>query len=485
MDHDRYEWPDDELAGIVTDALAEHRVPGCAVAVAHEGRVWSGGFGVANVETGLPFTARTRIPICSMSKPYAAAAVLALVEEGRVDLDASVRRYLPDFRVADEAASVAVTVRQLLNHTSGWVGDLENEDRHHFDRGDDAVEKQVARMATLRQVFPPGEYWSYSNSAIVVAGRVVEAVTGVSFETFARERLLEPLGMSQSTYFHELAIAYPIAVGHDEREDGGHDVIDWPWTPERRISPAGGVISTAEDQLRWARWWAGDLDGVVDPLRAETRDRMLDETIPAGNICDAMGLGWMVDELDGARVVHHGGTGFGIQTLSFFVPGARLAGVVLANARGGLQVQPAVRDHLLASLAGIRPRPLPSFTPSRAARDEYLGRYVRTGVENDETLTVEASGDGVELVVHGERDMGPAASAAAPDAAPDSPDAAGDAPDSSVPSSRLAARFHRADELVLTDGPVRGLRAEFVRAPDGSLFGLRFGVRIWVREHAA
>lgn len=457
MDHGRHDWPDDEFADVVSAALAEHQVPGCAVAVAHEGRVWSGGFGVANADTGLPFTARTRIPICSMSKPYAAAAVLALVEEGRVELDAPVRRYLSDFRVADEAASAAVTVRQLLNHTSGWVGDLEHEDRDHFDRGDDAVEKQVARMATLRQVTPPGAYWSYSNSGIVVAGRVVEAVAGVSFETFARERLLEPLGMSQSTYFHELAIAHPIAVGHSVREDGGWDVIDWPWTPERRISPAGGVISTAEDQLRWARWWSGEeLDVAVAPLREATRARMLEETVPAGNLCDAMGLGWMVDELDGARVVHHGGTGFGLQTLSWFVPQARLAAVVLANARGGIQVQTAVRDHLLASLAGLRSRPLPALELRPAERAAYHGRYLRLGVERDDALTVESSARGVDLLVEAERDTDP--------------------------PGRLSARFHGPDEIVLTEGPMRGLRAEFVREADGALLGLRFGARIWLRE---
>lgn len=460
MDNDRHDLADDELAGIVTAALAEHQVPGCAVAVAHEGRVWSGGFGVANADTGLPFTAATRIPICSMSKPYAAAAVLALVEEGRVELDAPVRRYLPAFRVADEAASAAVTVRQLLNHTSGWIGDLEHEDRHFFDRGDDAVEKQVARMATLRQVTPPGAHWSYSNSGIVVAGRVVEAVAGVSFETFARERLLEPLGMSQSTYFHELAIAYPIAVGHSVRDDGGYDVIDWPWTPERRISPAGGVISTAEDQLRWARWWAGDeLDGARAPLSAATRARMVEETVPAGNLCDAMGLGWMVDELDGTRVVHHGGTGFGFQTLSWFVPQARLAAVVLTNARGGILVQTAVREHLLASLLGVRSRPLPTLEPSPQERAEYHGRYVRLGVEHDDALTVESSTAGLDLLVDAERDTDP--------------------------PGRIAVRFHRRDELVLTEGPMRGLRAEFVRDGDGGLLGLRFGGRIWLREPAA
>jgi len=300
-----------ELEQLVAAALEESATPGCAVAVAHAGQTTTVCRGLANVETGVPFTAETRFPIASVTKTYTATAVMALVEAGRIDLDAPVQRYLPEFRVADADASDRVTIRHLLTHTAGWVGELRDEDPDSFDRGDGALAREVATLTSLPQVTPPGAAWSYSNAAIMVAGRVVEVMCGMTYEAAAEQLVLRPLGLSASTFFVERAIAFPTVVGHQATNDG-FEVIRWPWAVERRIHAAGGIISTVGDQLRWARWWAGDaFDGSGSPLHPVTRDRMLDERVPAGNICDWMGLGWMLDELDGADVVHHGGTLFG------------------------------------------------------------------------------------------------------------------------------------------------------------------------------
>jgi CubicO group peptidase (beta-lactamase class C family) len=407
------------------------------------------------------FLPDTRVPMCSMTKPYTATLVLALVESGRLELDAPVRRYLPDFRVADADASARVTVRHLLHHTAGWVGEVEGQDSPHpsdgLDRGDGAVAAQVARMAGYRQITPPGRQWSYCNSAYVVAGRLAEVACGDSFENLVARSILQPLAMSHSTLFPEIAIVHPLAVGHAVGPDG-FEVVRWPWVPERRLAPAGGLISTVVDQLRSLRWWLGDeQDGVErGPLSAATRQRMVRETVPAGSGCDAMGLGWMLDDLDGALVAHHGGTGWGIQTLSLFVPDADVALVVLANGRGGMRLASAVREYVLGSCAGLRdPARAPiEVAPERLA--EYAGAYRRLGVDRDELLEVRVSGAGLTLLVPGDGGADPPAA--------------------------IEARLFRTDELIMSDGPLAGLRAEFLRDGDAGLGALRFAGRVWLRE---
>lgn len=166
-----------DLRRVVVDALQETRVPGCAVGLATADGAEVEGFGLANTETGVPFTASTRIPIASMTKPYTATAVMALVEAGRVNLDEPVQRYLPEFAVADASASETVTVRHLLTHTAGWPGDRSDMREPELERGSSALAAAVSDPRRAPQLSPPGVAWSYSNTAASVVGRLLEAVT--------------------------------------------------------------------------------------------------------------------------------------------------------------------------------------------------------------------------------------------------------------------------------------------------------------------
>ena len=458
---------DAELARVVESALAEADVPGCGLAIAHEGGTWAGGFGLANAETGAPFTAQTRIPICSMTKPFTATLVMALVEQDLVELDAPVRRYLPAFRVADAKVSERVTVRQLLDHTAGWVGDLEDQDSddtRELDRGEGALRRQVEAMAGYRQVSAPGRRWSYANSAYVVAGRLAEAVCAAPYETLMRERVLAPLGLTQTMLFADLAIAYPVAVGHGGRA-GAYEVVRWPWNGCRRYAPAGSIVSTAEDQLRWHRWWLGhEPEGATaDPVSARTRERMLAETIPGGTFCDEVGLSWMVEQLDGGRLVQHAGSGWGIQTHGLFVPEAGFALVLLTNARAGFLAISRIRAYALERFAGLREPERPSVPLTGPELAEYAGAYrlpAAAGPAWDERMTVRVADGAVALQLPADEPEG-------------------------EPPAPIATRFVHCDELVMRDGPLAGLRTEFLRDEQGAVDALRFGGRIWLRERAA
>lgn len=446
-----------DVCKLVHEALAESRTPGCAIAVSQRGETWSGGFGLANVATELPFTASTLLPIASMTKPYTATAAMALVQAGRLDLDDPVRRHLPEFRVRDEEASARMTVRDLLRHTAGFVGDRDDMDDPRAPAGEDALARAVGSMATLEQVTPVGEAWSYSNAGYMVLGRVIEALCGTTYEDAVERLVLAPLGLSSTTYFTERAVTGPLAVGHDAAEDGSFSVLGWPWACIRSVHPAGGLISNALDQLRWVRWWAGDaIACATDPLTPATRCAMVEERIPAGSMCDEMGIGWLVNIVNGTTVVHHAGSLWGAQSQSLFVPEAGLGLVILTNARGGVLLQQRVRDHVLEHWAGLRP---PRRDPLEAGAQRiapYLGRYRLPGATADAVIEVRPGDGGLTIGRRVEDD--------------------GELRD------RVEARFFEPDRVVISEGPLQGLRAEFLRDAGGELSGLRFGARIALRE---
>src|SRR5438067_3268110 len=149
----------DPLVSLAEAKMKEYGVPGVALGIVQDGVVSIRGLGVTNVEDPLPITAHTVFPIASISKTFAATAMMRLVEQGKVDLRAPVRTYLPDFRVQDDAVSRDVTVWNLLTHSSGWEGQIAPA-----DRGEETLKNFVASMSGSMQLAPPGAAWSYNNA---------------------------------------------------------------------------------------------------------------------------------------------------------------------------------------------------------------------------------------------------------------------------------------------------------------------------------
>jgi CubicO group peptidase (beta-lactamase class C family) len=163
----------------LAQAARELGVPGVAVGVDDGGDREIVTYGVTSVEHGQPIDEATLFQIGSTAKTFTAAAIMVLVDQGRIDLDQPVRRYLPELRLRDDDATQTLTVGQLLNHTAGWDG---GDSWIDTGEGDDALERSVALLADLPQQFAPGTGASYNNAAFVLAGRVVEKVTGETYE---------------------------------------------------------------------------------------------------------------------------------------------------------------------------------------------------------------------------------------------------------------------------------------------------------------
>ncbi|MGH7921803.1 MAG: serine hydrolase domain-containing protein, partial [Candidatus Dormibacteraceae bacterium] len=321
-----------ELESVLAEAAQRLQVPGVAVGIWQEGKEEHAFWGVTSVENPLPIDEGTLFQIGSTTKTYTATALAVLAERGQLDFEAAVRAYLPELRLRDEATAAKVTVRQLLNHTAGWEGDL------FLDTGfgDEALARYVEAMAELGQTLPAGRAASYNNAAVSLAGRVVERVTGETYEEALRELVLEPLGLEE-THVHPLEVmTRRFAVGHAPGENGPR--VMRQWNLARSATPAGGITSTVPDQLRYARFHLGH--GGEGVLSTDARRALQRPTVDfhRSDLGDAVGTSWLLKEWGGAQLVGHGGSTNGQRSAFQMVPARDFAVTVLTNASAGARL---------------------------------------------------------------------------------------------------------------------------------------------------
>jgi CubicO group peptidase (beta-lactamase class C family) len=346
--------------------------------------------GVADLETGAPITDDTLFHVASISKVYTATLVMQLVDEGKLDLDAPLRTYLPDFRVADPDVSARVTARHLLSHTSGIDGDKEDA----FGRGDDALARYVESCATLEQQFPLGATFSYCNSGFNILGRLVEVLRGCSYDAALREHLFAPLGLRRTGTLPEDLIWFPVATGH--RTEDKKTEPAYAWENERCHAPAGGVITTAADLLAFARMHldGGVADDGTRVLGAEAAAAMRESQVevPDPNYgATHWGLGWELFRMPGTpELFGHGGDLLGHHARFTICPERRLALVLLINGDGAdVIADPLFREVLGEVGVDLPPLPAPPATPPQVDLERLAGTYETVAVR----LSFEPAGD--------------------------------------------------------------------------------------------
>jgi CubicO group peptidase (beta-lactamase class C family) len=280
----------DTLSDVVAATAAQFRLPGVAVGVWADGREAYACHGVTSIDNPLPVDRDTLYVLGSVTKTYSATALMRLVVEGQVALDAPVRRYVPELRLADERAAAEITVLHLLNHTAGLDWRLIVD----TGEGDDALAAYVATLAEVKQIAPSGARASYSQAGYNLAGRIIEEVTGLTYERAIAALICEPLGLAHSFFARDDVMTRRFAVGHNPGDDGTLAVARlWRWS--RGDNPGGGLASSVADQLRWARFHLGDgrADSGVRVLPAELLQRMKEPTVAlrGSALGDAIGLG--------------------------------------------------------------------------------------------------------------------------------------------------------------------------------------------------
>jgi CubicO group peptidase (beta-lactamase class C family) len=440
-------------------------VPGVAVGVYHAGHEQYAFSGVTSIENPLAVDERTLFQIGSTGKTYTATALLRLVERGLVDLDAPVRRYVPELRLKDEGVAAAVTVLQLLNHTAGWQGDL----MEGTGDGDDALARYVQKMADLEQEFPLGTSVAYNNASLSLAGRIIEKLTGKTYEQAMRELIFEPLGLEQSFFFPNEIMTRRFAVGHSQRADGTISTAR-PWALPRNANPAGGISATAPDQIAWARFHLGDgraPDG-TRVLAGEWLERMRQPTVqtPGSALGDAIGISWMLRDVDGVRLVSHGGDTLGQHSAFVMVPEREFAIAIATNCgpNGSQLNEELVRWALEAYLGVVDRDPEPvALSPEDLA--EYAGTY-----ETIATVSrISAEGGGLLLEV----EIKPEALAQLVEA--------GEEPPAAQPPFPLGMLPGPGDRYIVSDGPAKGMRGYFVRDASGAIESVHVGGRLATR----
>ncbi|MGH2628466.1 MAG: serine hydrolase domain-containing protein [Anaerolineales bacterium] len=449
---------DPELVRFAEAEAARLQVPGLSFGVVHEGRLHTASVGVTNVDHPLPVTAQTAFQIGSTSKTVTATALMLLRERGDIDLEAPVRRYLPQFQLTDEAYADAVTIRHLVTHHAGWDGDYFRD----TGRGDDAVGSIVAKLVRSPQLVPPGMAFSYCNSAFYVVAHIVETIAGVPFERFVRDNIFAPLGMAQTTYFPEETLTGRVAAGHIVTTDGPK--VASPWYVPRSIAGGGGVISTVDDQLRYAASHLppGSLGGLEPVLKPESVALMQSELARAGSMCEAVGVSWMLDTMGGERIVKHGGATNGHLSAFELVPARGYACTVLTNSDGGREARETVAAACRKHFLGLEPDPIRPVAMSPSALGAYAGTYRATLA----LIEVRVEGDGLVAV-----DVTPGRQFAEQRHQP-------------LPPAPALLVFVGEDRTAIASGPHAGERVEFLRDAAGNVEWLRWDGRLAHRVQA-
>ena len=427
-----------QLETFVTETMETHQIPGAVVGVWQDDETRVLPFGVTNVEHPLLVTDETLFQVGSITKTFTALLVMQLVEQGKLDLDGTVQSYLPNFRVADKAVSQQATIRHLLTHMAGWVGDLFED----TGEGDDALGRYVALMAGVEQLAPLGEHYSYNNASFYLAGAVIEAVDGRSYETILYEQILKPLGMSHSYLKSWEAMTHRFAVGHNANSEGSIDVAR-PYHLPRAVHPVGGLITTVPDLLRYAQFQMED--ALAQQLHTPQSKIWGDN--------EAIGLSWFIDDIDGVRVLSHGGGTKGQVSHLFIVPERNFAAAIVTNWEDGGQLTHPVTRWLLREVLGVNAPEPQAIESDVDVMKTYVGWYKRPYTD-------------INLFMDGEQLMGqfhykqgfPSKDDAPPPNPPPMPFA-------------LAER----DRLLITDGPMKNGLADIIRHEDGSIGWLREG----------
>ncbi len=315
--------PRGSIEAFIDSVMPASGVPGLAYAVVADGDVASAGArGVITLGGDTAITPDTPFVIGSISKSMTALAVMQLVEAGTLDLDTELAQVLDGF---SGRPAGAITIRQLLSHTSGFSTQQGNAPHPDATGATEDLARAVDRLAAVAPAHEPGATWEYSNANYAILGRVIEVVSGQAYQTYVTTHILEPVGMNHS-FVADGATHASMATGHRPWFGTKRPVSDR--TTDRATAPQGGIVASANDL---ARYLGMMMNGEDDVLSAEGKALMMR---PASAVSPNYGFGWYLDP--GAGVVWHDGVSVGSETLATLLPAQKTAVIVLVNGGGGI-----------------------------------------------------------------------------------------------------------------------------------------------------
>ncbi|ONF72158.1 serine hydrolase domain-containing protein [Amycolatopsis keratiniphila] len=344
-----------ELADRLSRLAEKFTVSGASAALWHDGTLVRAETGTVNVVTGAPVLPSTLFAAGSVTKVLTASLAMTLVDEGRLDLDAPVLKYLPGFTTADPGRSAAITVRMLLDHSSGLPGNYMPD----LAPGEDVLERLMRELATLNVTGVPGRRFSYSNMGMSTLGRLVEAITAERFDVALSTRVLRPLGMVATADAEEMLL-HSTAVGHVVDPASG----TVSRVPRLRVWPEYGPAGSrlwldVESLVRFGRM---HIDGLTpnghrilsQAAVEQMRTPRYDDFWGCLRGCANFGLGWGLLREGDDPVLTHSGANLGMHSTLSVIPGQKVVLAVLTNSATGAMLHSTLCTELLDEFFDVR-----------------------------------------------------------------------------------------------------------------------------------
>jgi serine beta-lactamase-like protein LACTB len=374
---DSYKAATAELEKFIAAEVEEKKFPALSIALVDDQKiVWAKGFGFQDRDRKQPATAETVYRVGSVSKLFTDVAIMQLVEKGKLDLDAPITKYLPDFKPITKPEHKPITLRMLMAHHSGLI--REPPVGNYFDPTEPSLDKTIASLNGIELVYAPNEREKYSNAAIALVGYTLQKTQGEKFSSYVRKHVLEPLGMNSSAF--ELTPAL---------QKNRAEAVMWTYfgrefpapTFELGEAPAGCMYATVLDLARFQSClFAAGKSGGNQLLEPKTIQEMCRPQFAKGEGERGFGLGFMVGELDGKKRIGHGGAIYGFATEFAALPSEKLGVVVTCSRDVSNAVMTRIANEALRLMMATKAgQPLPALetsTPLTAEEARSLvGRY--------------------------------------------------------------------------------------------------------------
>ena len=362
------------LGPFIEQQMSDKGLPALSIALVDDhDTVWAQGFGMADPAHHTAATAATIYRIGSVSKLFTDIAIMQRVERGELELDAPIGRYLPEFNSRNPSVA-ALTLRELMSHRSGLL--REPPVGNYFDPSQPSLANTIASLGDTALVYPPNTHTKYSNAAIALVGYLLESRSGKPFADYLQTSVLDPIGLTHSSFKPEPAILDPVAQGQMWSYDGTQFPAP---TFQLGMAPAGSMYSTVEDLATFIKVLLArgrTATGVL--LEPATLDQMWSPQFSGGR--RIFGLGFILGSLDGHRLIGHGGAIYGFATSLDVLPEDKLGVVVItskdvANAVTERIAQEALRLALAQRLRKPLTAPPPTLPVPVDMGRRLAGRY--------------------------------------------------------------------------------------------------------------
>lgn len=387
----------ERLSSIISTQIEEKSIPAFSIALVVDQKiVFEKGFGIARpnsvAKTNRNASERTVYRVGSVSKLFTDLAMMQLVDEGKVDLDEDVRKYVPEFNPKNPFGK-KITLRQLMSHRSGLV--RESPVGHYFDPDEPSVKATVESLNNTTLVYEPESKTKYSNAGITVVGRVLENVTGKSFETVIKESILDPTGMNESSFNFDDRVKSKLAVGQMWTYDGR--VFEAP-NFKLGIAPAGNLYSSVHDLSKFMM--AIFNDGVGEKARIISKKRFAEMVEPQfSKQKNAFGIGFALSDFEGNLAIGHGGAVYGYSTQWLALPSKKI-GVIAASSKDITNgVVSRISKYALKELIAISGGMDSSVYKASGAVDDVRARTLVGSYQSDQGKRIEFFKRNEKLIV--------------------------------------------------------------------------------------